>query len=373
MPGAPRRRRPTGRRAFLLLAWLLAAVPAAALEFDYHDAPLRAVVRDIARAGGLNVLVDAACPDVAVTLRLRDVEPSAALDLVARANGLTVRRAGNAYALHPAGAAPDYGEPAVHRIPVRTDPEALTPVLRAAFPGLALSSAPGALLVVGTMDGPTRARLDALLAELDRPPASVVFRIAVTTLDRKHTKRGALRIDTDEAGRIRLSLDPASLRPHARDARGTAELSGRVSAGSDFTLFSGAHIPRQVRYGALTDEVRTETTSVGESLRVRLLSATPAAISLEIDLDLSALLPGRDDLAVSSRRLATALTLAPGETRVIGGLADERATHDAGALLSRIERAGSALAVTLTADLADGDGATRDARQKMLETEDDRW
>ena len=344
-------RRPLARTLLILFALL--PPPAGALDLDYADVPLRRALRDLAEKGGLNVVVDAACPDSPVTLRLRDVDPERALDLLARANGLALRRAGGAFALHPAAAAPTCAETEVVALPTRNEAASLIPHLRSAFPRLAFSAAPGRLIVSGDLGGGERARLERALAAVDVPAAAVDFRLVLESSERGRVRDTGLAVGLDGEGKPFAGIDPAALAATDRRGSGAAAFAGRVLAGRDYSIFKGSEIPRVGGGSLLTAEI--QTAAVGDALRVRLVSATPEAITLELSVDVSALLPGRTDAAVTSRRIDTTVTLAPGETRVIGGLvdADERSTRDPAFLpVRRRESSAGAIRATLWADLA---------------------
>lgn len=303
----------------LLLIFSSAASPVDAAEFDFHGIPLSAAVQAIARAGSFNVVLDHQVSDAPVTMSLRDVDPEIALDLLARAHGLTIHRfSGNTVALAPLESQDRYGntETVILRLH-EADSTAIIPALQTAFPTLRFAAAgPGRIAVAGILSDEKKQELTAFLGEVDRTPPSADIRLAVVSRDVRESGAVGLRLVDGDPGR-RLVLDAeAVLSRESGRGSGQFVLGGRVSVGHTLQLFQGKQIPYRVG----TAEV--QTAEAGDGGSITLVSASPSAIVLDIDIERSRFLGSSVWQGTGGSRLVTRISLRPGETVAIGGLND---------------------------------------------------
>jgi type II secretory pathway component GspD/PulD (secretin) len=326
----------------VLLAWLVAAAPAVAADritIDARDTDIGDVIRLIGVESGWNVIPDGSVKPQRITFRLHDVDAATALETLAQAYGLSVRRErGITIVGDSSSPARRTGPPATAAVDVSNEkPTDVVRALRGAIPdGSAIADdRSNSVILTGSTEGVAAAR--SLLTGLDRPGRQVMFEVKVTDVRPNDDSAnvgvefGGASFGTGALGQFPYTLIKSSItidaQINALVQRGRAQIlaTPRIATlnNREASLLVGEQYP-VVTVNQQTGYPSVQTIDVGVALRVTPTIGDDGEITADLHPSYSQIIGFNANFPIiANRRVDATLRVHDGETIVLGGLFED--------------------------------------------------
>jgi type II secretory pathway component GspD/PulD (secretin) len=332
------------------LAMLLAIAPAVAadrISIDARDTDLGDVIRLIGIEAGWNIVPDASVKPQRITFRLHDVDAETALEALATAYGLTVRRDHGIVMLsandpHAPRADATSAPAATAAIDVHNEkPTDVVKALKGVLPETAAIADDRSNSVILAGSDASIAQARTLLAGLDRPGRQVMFEVKVTDVQ-PNNDAGNVGVEFGGAsfGSGALAQFPYALTKSAVVVN--AQLNALVQTGhaqilatpriatlnnKEASLLVGEQYP-VVTVNQQTGFPSVQTIDVGVQLRVTPTIGDDGVITADLHPAYSQIIGFNANFPIiANRKIDATLRVRDGETIVLGGLFEDTSSE----------------------------------------------
>ena len=299
-----------------------------AIEVHVCEIPVRTVLEGLARASGMNLIVDDTVQGN-MTMHLSGVSTEEAIQAIVASQNLFYEKEGMVCTI-TAGGRKDNAAKMFHTWHLQNaNPKAIREVVQAAVPSAAVRchDETNAIVIGGTWQD--AAAVQKLVTRLDVPPRQVDVEVEIVSIDRSALKKQGIEWDWSSVygGPGHDGLFSFIGQIHALEEQGKARILARPHMmavnGKEARILIGDRIPVQTEHIANGEKTTsTEYEDAGIKLKYipRIHDDNTVTASIEAEVSTPVFVPELKAYRIATRQAHTEVRMAPGQPLTIGGL-----------------------------------------------------
>lgn len=312
----------------MLILWTLPCSGANTTEIHVCEIPVRTVLEGVARAGGINLIVDDTVQGN-MTMHVSGVTTDEALQAIVASQNLFYEKNGSIHTV-TAGGRKDNMVKTFHTWHLQNaDPKMIQEVVRTIVPTAAVQchDESNTLVIGGTSQ--EAAAVQSLVSRLDAPPRQVDVEVEIASIDRSALKKkgiewdwSAIRGGSNHEGVFSFLGQIQALEEQGK-ARILAKPHMMAVNGKEARILIGDKIPVQTEHvtnGEKTMSTEYEDAGIKLTYIPRIHDDNTVTASIEAEVSTPVFVPELKAYRIATRQARTEVRMNEGEPLTIGGL-----------------------------------------------------